>query len=92
MTVEQGVKFFEKEGHQEAATAYEEASRGAYDPTYLYYTLGKLQIYKLRADYRQAKGKDYRLETFHNEFVKQGGIPIKLIRRILLPGDKGPTL
>jgi hypothetical protein len=29
---------------------------------------------------------------FHNEFVKQGGIPIKLIRRILLPGDKGSTL
>ena len=92
MTVEQGARFFEKEGYQEPASAYEEARRGTYDPTYLYYTLGKLQIYKLRADYRKAKGKDYRLETFHNEFVRQGGIPIKLIRRILLPGDKGPTL
>jgi uncharacterized protein (DUF885 family) len=92
MTVEQGAKFFEKEGFQEAPTAYEEARRGAYNPTYLYYTLGKLQIYKLREDYRRAKGKDYQLERFHNEFVKQGGIPIKLIRRILLPGDKGPTL
>ncbi len=74
------------------ATAYEEARRGAYNPTYLYYTLGKLQIYKLREDYRRMKGNDYKLETFHNEFVKQGGIPIKLIRRILVPGDKGPTL
>jgi uncharacterized protein (DUF885 family) len=92
MTVELGAKFFEKEGYQEAATAFEEARRGAYNPTYLYYTLGKLQIYKLREDYRRAKGKDYKLETFHNEFVKQGGIPIKLIRRILLPGDTGPTL
>jgi uncharacterized protein (DUF885 family) len=92
MTVEQGAKFFEKEGYQEPATAFEEARRGAYNPTYLYYTLGKLQIYKLREDYRKAKGKDFKLETFHNEFVKQGGIPIKLIRRILLPGDKGPTL
>jgi uncharacterized protein (DUF885 family) len=92
MTVEQGAQFFVKEGYQEAATAYEEARRGAYNPTYLYYTLGKLQIYKLRADYRAAKGKDYRLETFHDEFVRQGGIPIKLIRRILLPGDQGPTL
>jgi uncharacterized protein (DUF885 family) len=92
MTVEQGAKFFEKEGYQEPATAYEEARRGAYNPTYLYYTLGKLQIYKLREDYRKAKGKDFKLETFHNEFVKQGGIPIKLIRRILLPGDKGSTL
>jgi uncharacterized protein (DUF885 family) len=92
MTVAQGAKFFEKEGYQEAASAYEEARRGAYNPTYLYYTLGKLQIYKLRADYRRAKGKGYQLATFHNEFVKQGGIPIQLIRRILLPGDQGPTL
>lgn len=92
MTVEEGARVFEKEGYQEPSTAYEEARRGAYNPTYLYYTLGKLQIYKLRADYRKAKGKDYQLETFHNEFVRQGGIPIKLIRRILLPGDTGPTL
>jgi uncharacterized protein (DUF885 family) len=92
MTVEEGAKVFEKEGYQEPATAYEEARRGAYNPTYLYYTLGKLQIYKLREDYRKATGKDYKLETFHNEFVRQGGIPIKLIRRILLPGDNGPTL
>jgi uncharacterized protein (DUF885 family) len=92
MTVEQGAKFFEKEGYQEPASAYEEARRGAYNPTYLYYTLGKLQIFKLREDYRKARGKDFKLEKFHNEFVKQGGIPIKLIRRILLPGDEGPTL
>jgi uncharacterized protein (DUF885 family) len=92
MTVEEGAKVFEKEGFQEPSTAYEEARRGAYNPTYLYYTLGKLQIYKLREDYRKAKSKDYKLETFHNEFVRQGGIPIKLIRRLLLPGDKGPTL
>jgi uncharacterized protein (DUF885 family) len=92
MTVEEGGKFFETEGFQEPSTGYEEARRGAYNPTYLYYTLGKLQIYKLREDCRRVKGKDFRLETFHNEFVKQGGIPIKLIRRILLPGDDGPTL
>ncbi len=92
MTVEEGAKFFEQEGFQEPSTAYEEARRGAYNPTYLYYTLGKLQIYKLREDYRKAKGKDFQLQTFHNEFVRQGGIPIKLIRRILLPGDTGPTL
>ena len=92
MTVEEGAKVFEKESFQEPSTAYEEARRGAYNPTYLYYTLGKLQIYKLREDYRKAKGQAYKLETFHNDFVRQGGIPIKLIRRILLPGDKGPAL
>jgi uncharacterized protein (DUF885 family) len=92
MTVQEGAKVFEKEGFQEPSVAFEEARRGAYNPTYLYYTLGKLQIYKLRDDYRKAKGADYNLETFHNEFVRQGGIPIKLIRQILLPGDNGATL
>jgi uncharacterized protein (DUF885 family) len=92
MTVEEGAKIFEKEGFQEPTPSYEESRRGAYNPTYLYYTLGKLQIYKLREDYRKAKGRDYKLEMFHNEFVRQGGIPIKLIRRIMLPGDTGPTL
>ncbi len=91
-TVEQGAKFFQERAFQEPANADEEARRGAYNPTYLYYTLGKLQIYKLREDYRKAKGSNYTLETFHDQFVKQGSIPIKLIRRILLPGDNGPVL
>ena len=91
-TVEQGQKFFEAKAFQEPANAYEESRRGAYNPTYLYYTLGKLQIYKLRDDYRKAKGAAFTLQGFHDDFVKQGSIPIKAIRRILLPGDNGPTL
>ena len=75
-----------------ATGAYEEARRGAYNPTYLYYTLGKLQIYKLRDDYQKAKGVSYTLKAFHDDFVKQGSIPIKAVRRILLPGDNGSTL
>ena len=91
-TVEQGAKFFEEKAFQEPANAYEEARRGAYNPTYLYYTLGKLQIYKLRDDYQKARGSGYTLQGFHDQFVRQGSIPIKLIRRILLPGDNGSTL
>ncbi len=91
-TVYQGAKFFVEKAFQEPANAYEEARRGAYNPTYLYYTLGKLQIYKLRDDYQKAKGRSFTLQGFHDEFVKQGSIPIKLIRRILLPGDNGTTL
>jgi len=29
---------------------------------------------------------------FHDDFVKQGGLPIKLIRKLLIPGDTGPSL
>jgi Bacterial protein of unknown function (DUF885) len=92
MNVEEGAKFFVEKGFQEPANAYEEARRGAYNPTYLYYTLGKLQIYKLREDYKRAKGEKYSLQTFHDDFVKQGSIPIKLIRRLLLPGNQGSVL
>jgi hypothetical protein len=91
-TVDQGSKFFQEKAFQEPANAYEEARRGAYNPTYLYYTLGKLQIYKLRDDYQKSRGSSYSLQGFHDEFVRQGSIPIKIIRRILLPGDSGSTL
>jgi uncharacterized protein (DUF885 family) len=91
-TVEQGQKLFEEKGFQEPANAFEESRRGAYNPTYLYYTLGKLMIYKLRADYQQAKGADYTLRGFHDEFMRQGPLPLKLMRQALLPGNKAPLL
>ena len=91
-TVEQGKRFFVEEGFIEPEVGFQEARRGTYNPTYLYYTLGKLQILKLRADYKKAKGADFNLQKFHDDFVRQGGLPIKLIRRIMLPGDKGPSL
>lgn len=93
MSVDEGAKkYFVDKCFQTPANAYEEARRGAYNPTYLYYTLGKLQIYKLRSDYQKAKGSAYTLRDFHNEFVRQGSLPIKLIRRIMLPGDTTSVL
>jgi uncharacterized protein (DUF885 family) len=91
-TVEQGKQFFVQQGFIEPEVGFQESRRGTYNPTYLYYTLGKLQIYKLRADVQKAHGKGFDLRAFHDEFVRQGGLPIKLIRRIMLPGDTGPTL
>jgi uncharacterized protein (DUF885 family) len=91
-TVEQGKKFFVEQGFIEPEVGFQESRRGTYNPTYLYYTLGKLQILKFREDYKKAKGAEFNLQTFHNDFVRQGGIPIKMIRRIMLPGDDGPTL
>ncbi len=82
-TVEQGAKLFETMGFQEPANAYEEARRGAYNPTYLYYTFGKLEIQKLRDDYLKAK-PGATLRDFHDAFVSQGGLPIPLARKILL--------
>ncbi|HUL50321.1 MAG TPA: DUF885 domain-containing protein [Gemmatimonadales bacterium] len=85
-------RYFTEQCFQEPANGFEEARRGTYDPTYLYYALGKLEIYKLRADYQRARGSSYSLRQFHDDFVKQGAVPIKLIRRILLPGDTAAVL
>ena len=81
LSVEDGAKIFVEKGFQEPANAYEEARRGAYNPTYLYYTLGKLEIQKLRDEYMQKKGAT--LQQFHDAFVAQGGLPIPLVRKLL---------
>jgi uncharacterized protein (DUF885 family) len=91
MTFDQGVEFFEKEGYQTHANALRETKRGTRDPTYLVYTLGKLQILKLRDDYRRKLGASFTLQQFHDEFLKQGFPPVKIVRRALL-GDDSPTL
>ncbi len=84
MTYEQGIEFFQKEGYQSKSNAERETKRGTQDPTYLMYTLGKLQIYKLRDDYKKLKGKDYSLQDFHDKFLAEGVPPIRLVRRALL--------
>ena len=88
---EQGIDFFVKQGYMSRDYAERETKRGTSDPTYLVYTLGKLEIMKLRQDYQKKMGSDYSLEKFHNEFMQQGGVPIKLIRHKML-GDDSPTL
>jgi uncharacterized protein (DUF885 family) len=91
MTYEQAVEFFQKEGYQPRETSIVEAKRGAGDPTYLYYTLGKLEIMKLRADLMKKEGSSFSLQKFHDEFLSQGFPPIKIIREKML-GDSSPTL
>ena len=64
-----------------------EALRGTDDPGYLRYQLGKLMILKLREDVRQKQGAAFDLGKFHDDFLKQGAMPIKLIRRAMLGSD-----
>ncbi len=87
MTVEQATDFFVKEGYQPRPIAEKEAKRGTSDPTYLVYTLGKLEILKLRDDYKKKMGAQFSLQGFHDAFLKQGAPPLKLVRRALLGGD-----
>lgn len=81
-TVAQGAALFVEKGFQEPANAFEESRRGAYNPTYLYYTLGKLMIQDLARDYLAEKHAT--LKQFHDAFVAQGALPVPVVRRILL--------
>ena len=91
MTLDEAKQFFVREGYQVDSIAEIEAKRGTSDPTYLYYTLGKLQIMKLRDDYKKKMGAQYSLREFHDRLMGQGGLPLVLIRRALL-GDNSPSL
>jgi hypothetical protein len=89
MTVEQSEKLFREEGHQDAATAREQATRGTFDPAYLNYTLGKLMIRKLRDDWCASRGGRQAWKQFHDEFLKYGGPPVPLVRKAMLGGEQG---
>ena len=91
MSLEECTKFFVRDGYQTEAVAEREAKRGTSDPTYLVYTLGKLEIMKLRDDLKKKQGANFSLQKFHDGFLQQGFPPIKLIRESML-GDNSPVL
>ena len=91
MTYQQAIDFFVKEGFQTRANGERETKRGTSDPTYLVYTLGKLEILKLREEYKRAKGPAFRLGEFHDRFLEQGYPPVRIVREALL-GKAGPML
>ena len=86
MTLDEGITYFVKEGFQEKANAEREAKRGTSDPTYLVYTLGKLQLIALRDDYKKLKGSEFSLKDFHDRVMATGTPPVKIIRQILMEG------
>jgi uncharacterized protein (DUF885 family) len=86
-TFDQAVDFFVTDGYQSHAAGLVETKRGTADATYLYYTLGKLEIMKLRADMMNKQGAAFSLEDFHNNFMRQGFAPIKVIRKAMLHDD-----
>jgi uncharacterized protein (DUF885 family) len=99
MTVAQSEKLFRDISYTDVASARQQAARGTYDPAYLNYTLGKLEIKKLRDDWiaKQmgsrpgSQPRDF-LKAFHDQFLSYGGPQIPLVRKVMLPGDTGALL
>ncbi len=84
MSLEEATKFFRDNCYYEEKPARQEAMRGTFDPGYLNYTLGKLQILKLRDDYKAQEGDGFSLQKFHNELLNHGMPPIRLLREVML--------
>jgi uncharacterized protein (DUF885 family) len=84
MSIDEATKFFQDNCYYEQKPARQEAMRATFDPGYLNYTLGKLQILKLREDYKAQQGNDFSLQKFHNELLSHGMPPIRLLREIML--------
>ncbi len=91
MSMDEAIALFMQHAHMEKANAEREAYRAAFDPTYIVYTLGALQIRKLRDDLMRAEGTSFELARFHQRILSQGALPVALLRRMLLH-DSGPTL
>jgi uncharacterized protein (DUF885 family) len=88
MTVEEATKFFRENCYYEEKTARQEAVRGTFDPGYLNYTLGKLMILKLRADWQAQEGARFSLQGFHDELLRHGAPPVPLLRERMLKDPK----
>jgi uncharacterized protein (DUF885 family) len=84
MSLDEATKFFQENCYYEEKPARQEAMRGTFDPGFLNYTLGKLQILKLRDDYKAQRGDDFSLQKFHNELLNHGMPQIRLLREIML--------
>ncbi len=87
MTVDEATAFFENNAFVGPEPARREALRGTQDPLYGYYTLGKLELLKLRSDYAKAAGSRYSLESFHDALLAHGDPPIAIVRKIVLGAD-----
>jgi len=87
LSVDDATKFFQQNAFLGEEPSRREALRGTQDPLYGYYTLGKLEILKLRDDYKKKLGSRFVLGNFHDDLLAHGDPPVAIVRKILLGAD-----
>lgn len=92
MTVAEAMERFRREAFLEPLAAEREAVRGTFDPGYLCYTLGKLELRKLRRDVQRERGDAFTLKQFHDDLLSFGAPPLALVRTAMLRDDDGQVL
>lgn len=91
MTIDEGTRFFMEHAGMEQANAERESGRAAFDPMYSVYTIGALQIRKLRDDVARERGDNFDRAKFHATILSQGSLPVVLLRRMMLK-EEGASL
>jgi Bacterial protein of unknown function (DUF885) len=89
MKLAESEQLFREQAYVDVAGARQAAARGAYDPAYLNYTMGKLMIRKLRDDWTRNRGGRAAWREFHDRFLSYGGPPIPMVRAAMLGNDTG---
>ncbi|GJM45385.1 MAG: hypothetical protein DHS20C21_22270 [Gemmatimonadota bacterium] len=92
LSVDEAVWMFREDALLSEQAARTEAERGTFDPGYLNYTLGKLMLLKLREDVRKARGDDFSLRDFHDDFLYWGMAPVPIVREAMLGSGAGSPL
>jgi uncharacterized protein (DUF885 family) len=82
MTVDAATQLFRTEAHIEELHAQREAVRGAYNPEYFCYTLGKLAILDARDKYLASRFHASP-RAFHDALLAYGNPPIGFLDRLL---------
>jgi uncharacterized protein (DUF885 family) len=88
LSLEESEKMFREKAFADAGNARQQALRGTYDPGYLAYTLGKLMIRKIRADWLAAN-PGATPQQFHDQFLSYGVPPVPLVRQEMLGTSDG---
>jgi uncharacterized protein (DUF885 family) len=86
MSVVDATARFEADAFLRGTAAAGEARRGTYDPTYGRYTLGKLEIRRVRERAREVWGAGYTHRRFHDAVLALGMPPVGLLERAVV-GD-----
>ena len=85
MTVDEAIELMVKELLFSEGSARGEVIRYTMMPTQpLSYIIGKVELLKLREEYKKALGKSYIIKKFHSDLLACGTLPIRLLKKSLM--------
>ena len=85
MTVDEAIELMVKELLFSEGSARGEVIRYTMMPTQpLSYIIGKVELLKLREEYKKALGKSYTIKKFHSDLLACGTLPIRLLKKSLM--------